>query len=352
MEPPPGITRELFLAWRAPRSGTANPERMTNPVWAWLAADPELYAYSANKLFDGPSSLRAGPCWCNHRFGQSRTELGDGRVLAIAGEHEDYYDPDFYIYNDVIVTEPSGAIEIYGYPRDVFPPTDFHSATLVGDRIIVVGSLGYAGQRGDATQLLALDTRDLSVAQLSATGESPGWIYKHTATLAGNAIAIRGGMREAGDDSTENIDDWSLDLTAMRWTRLTARSWSFWLVAREDDRSSSLWRFGTFTYLDAERRAAEIAELGFEPDLALYAARYTPPIDHVAIPRNPENDDEYNVTRIDVGGVIVRYVETGGAVRVAIEGELPELTERRIVEDARAKLAALEHVPYTARRLR
>src|SRR5687767_3229572 len=34
--PPPSLTRELFLEWRSPRPGTANPERMNNPIWEWL----------------------------------------------------------------------------------------------------------------------------------------------------------------------------------------------------------------------------------------------------------------------------------------------------------------------------
>ena len=33
------------------------------------------------------------------RLGGTRTELSDGRVIWIGGEHEDGYDPDFCIYN-------------------------------------------------------------------------------------------------------------------------------------------------------------------------------------------------------------------------------------------------------------
>jgi hypothetical protein len=60
MTAPP--TREQFLEWRSPRPGTANPERMNNPVWEWLiesCVDP----YHATKQFDGPSPFVAGPGW-------------------------------------------------------------------------------------------------------------------------------------------------------------------------------------------------------------------------------------------------------------------------------------------------
>src|SRR5712691_10149821 len=107
IRPDASVTSELFKKWRSPRYGRANPERMNNPVWEWLIRS-ELTAYSANNEFEGPSSCDAGPCWCFSRFGQSSTELPDGRVVLIGGEHEDFYDPDFYIYNDVVVKNPDG----------------------------------------------------------------------------------------------------------------------------------------------------------------------------------------------------------------------------------------------------
>src|SRR5262249_41006561 len=143
--------------WRTPVRGTLNPQPMTNPVWTWLI-ESRLNAYQANELFAGESALTAGPGWCFDRFGQSSTTLPDGRTVWIAGEHEDYYDPDFFIYNDAVILTPAGEIEIYGYPPDVFPPTDFHSATLVDERILILGNLGYPEQRrAGVTQLLSLN---------------------------------------------------------------------------------------------------------------------------------------------------------------------------------------------------
>ncbi|HEY1551607.1 MAG TPA: hypothetical protein VGG28_27455 [Kofleriaceae bacterium] len=348
---PPEISRELFMEWRAPRLGTTNPERLTNRVWAWIARDPEMNAWMANKHAGGPSSMGAGPCWCNNRFGQSRTELADGRVISLAGEHEDYYDPDFFIYNDAIVEAPGGELEIYGYPRDIFPPTDFHTATVVADRIILVGSLGYAGQRGTETQLLALDTRTLAMSRLEATGESPGWLYKHTAELDAGSIVVRGGIRDGADDLVENVDDYALALDSMTWTRLTARKWTIWRVERADNRHGNLWRirsFVTYPWTDEARRVAEIAEIGFEPDRDQYAARYTPPVEHASAARE---DDDYNIVRIAVDGVIVRYTESD-ATTIVIEGELPERVVSAIIEDARAKLATITREPYVSRRVR
>jgi len=32
----PVVTRDLFLQWRTPRFGRANPQRMNNPLLEWL----------------------------------------------------------------------------------------------------------------------------------------------------------------------------------------------------------------------------------------------------------------------------------------------------------------------------
>ena len=90
----PAVSRDQFVEWRSPRLGRANPEPMDNPVWVWLIRTG-INAWLATEAYDGPSAMDAGPGWCFDRYGQSSTELPDGRVVLIAGEHEDGYDPDF-----------------------------------------------------------------------------------------------------------------------------------------------------------------------------------------------------------------------------------------------------------------
>ena len=112
------------------------------------------------------------------------------------GEHEDYYDPDFYIYNDVIVLGPVGQIDVYGYPKEVFPPTDFHTATVERDRIIIIGGLGYSENRRPCdTPVYSLDLRQYRISQFRTSGEMPGWISKHEACYDPKGIiTIKGGQ--------------------------------------------------------------------------------------------------------------------------------------------------------------
>ncbi len=50
-------------------------------------------------------------------------------MICIAGEHEDHYDPDFCIYNDVVVLDLDGSVAIYGYPEEIFDDFLYDPAT-------------------------------------------------------------------------------------------------------------------------------------------------------------------------------------------------------------------------------
>src|SRR5581483_9798876 len=117
-----------------------NPQRMDNPFWKAMVHSG-CNAYLARRTF-GDTERFGQPVWCYDRFGRTTTLLPDGRIVEIAGEHEDWYDADFCIYNDIVIFDGKGNFEILGYPERVFPPTDFHSATLVRDSIYIIGSLG------------------------------------------------------------------------------------------------------------------------------------------------------------------------------------------------------------------
>lgn len=352
---PPPVSREQFFEWRSPRLGATNPEAMTNPVWVWLV-ESGFNAWRANKEFDGPSALGAGPGWCFERFGRSTTELPDGRTILVAGEHEDHYDPDFYIYNDVVVRHPDGRVEIFGYPREVFPPTDFHSATLVGDRIILIGNLGYPRERNPAhTQVLALELETFAVREVVTSCDPPGWIHEHTATLAenGRAILVQHGKLDRGEDSSlvENIDDWRLDLETWQWTRLTERRWPRRELRRSDGRPNHLWEYQQACWFRSvgwekdlqEQLASLTEELGTEPDLALAEQLFRPSVAHEAL---ADDDDAHDTVRIMVEGVVVRFVNTMYAVQMTVEGDLPQETVDAIAGELRDRLSVLENTSH------
>jgi ankyrin repeat protein len=187
-EPDQGLLETSASEFQQNRSrhfGTQNPEIMNNSFWEGMIRSG-ISAYEAGALFgiENKFDETYKPIWCAQRFGQSITFLSDGRIVQIGGEHEDGYDPDFCIYNDVFVHAPEGSVIIYGYPKSVFRPTDFHTATLVGNSIYLIGSLGYPGTRQyGETPVYRLDTTTFQIEKVETSGNKPGWIYKHRAIL-------------------------------------------------------------------------------------------------------------------------------------------------------------------------
>jgi ankyrin repeat protein len=218
------VSVEEYWQGRTRIFGSRNPERMDLPFWKAMVASG-MSGYGASIQFEKERNYDGAPVWCAMRFGQSFTLMEDGRVFQIGGEHEDFYDPDFCIYNDVFIHEPDGSFAIYGYPEDVFPPTDFHTATLVGESVYIIGSLGYAGtRRYGETPIYRLDVETLRIERVFADGEAPGWIYKHRAMAEGGAIRIWGGeaVTQNGDEEVHepNKEKFVLDLQSLRWSRV------------------------------------------------------------------------------------------------------------------------------------
>ena len=213
-----------FASHRSRRPGVSNPEELTNPFWVGMIRSG-VNAYCAGQTFEAGDHSAGGPApvWCAERFGQSLTFLPDGRVVQVAGEHEDYYDPDFCIYNDVFVHSAAGGITIYGYPESVFPPTDFHTATLVGPFIYLIGSLGYPeGRRDGVTPVYRLDTTTFEIVPLETTGEVPGWIHGHRAVQSGpSEIRISGGkvwfLKDGAAAVAPNATVFILDVGTRVW---------------------------------------------------------------------------------------------------------------------------------------
>lgn len=204
--------------------GNANPQLMNLPFWRAMVAFGGS-AHNARALFDN-GRLDGAAVWCYSRFGKSFTELPDGRVIEIGGEHEDFYDQDFCIYNDVIVHRGKGAFDIYGYPKEVFPPTDFHTATLAGDHIYIIGGLGYMGERRfGLTPVYRLNVNTLAIESMETSGESPGWISRHRARRIGNAIEVTGGkvcgFADGEETYTDNRNAHALDLGSMVWSKVS-----------------------------------------------------------------------------------------------------------------------------------
>jgi ankyrin repeat protein len=220
------ISPEQYSAEKHRRFGKTNPEIMEIDFWKAMVCNGDS-AYTAKSIFgDIDNDNWNQKVWCYQRFGGTITQLPDGRIIEISGEHEDYYDPDFCIYNDVVVFQGDGNFQIFGYPRDIFPPTDFHSATLVGKYIYIIGNLGYSSEiiYGE-TPVYRLHCDTFKIEKIETTGEKPGWISRHKAFYKESSkIYITGGkvcvMIDEKQKSLDNLIDYTFDLTNFNWIRL------------------------------------------------------------------------------------------------------------------------------------
>ena len=214
--------KTTYLNQRYRTFGESNPQKCEFEFWYDMVRCGHG-AWTARKEFKDEDSNDS--VWCYQRFGKSITSLGDSEFVEIAGEYEDENDPDFCIYNEVFHHKANGELTIYQYPKDVFPPTDFHTATLAGGYIYIIGNLGYRGERlYGTTPLYRLNIQTFQIEKVIASGDCPGWIYDHSAILKKpSTIRIHGGeiVEKNGEVDEHRINkyDFELDLNTLNWTR-------------------------------------------------------------------------------------------------------------------------------------
>ncbi len=217
------ISSVEFARAETARFGSSNPHQFHEPYWEAMIKTRASGYWGTTKCADTSAFERGtSPAWSAKRFGQSLTVLPDGRIIEIAGEHEDSYDPDFWIYNDVFVHGKEGSIDIYGYPAEDFPPTDFHSATLVGDYIYIVGSLGYQETRASgSTPVYRLNIHTLLIEPVNSNGDEPFRLYDHLASLIGtDVIEISSGKcLDQNDALAQNSDVFHFNVATSSWTK-------------------------------------------------------------------------------------------------------------------------------------
>ncbi len=216
------VSMEIYLKGKYRKFGKTNPELNNEPFCLDMILSG-ANAWKAKSHFND-DTFNDSPIWCYERFGRSTTVLDDGKIIEIGGEHEDYYDPDFCIYNDVVVFSGLKEINIFTYPENVFPPTDFHTATLIGDLIYIIGGLGYYDSRiVGFTPVYTLNINSMKIERLSTKGEMPGWINCHKSFLSDdNCIVVFGGeilIDKSGEqDFIKNKQIFKLNLESLDWT--------------------------------------------------------------------------------------------------------------------------------------
>eukprot|EP00741_Cyanophora_paradoxa_P009104 tig00000145_g8816.t1 len=147
------------------------------------------------------------PC---ERRGHSATAAGS-RIVIFGGNDHDVFFDDLYVLELAPERTPRW-IHVANSPVEMAPsPRRGHSATLVGNKIIVFGGVGPDAQLHNDLHILDLDSLTWSLPT-GVGGAPPTGRYGHTATLVGNKIVIFGG---SGDAVYNDLH--VLDLRRMAW---------------------------------------------------------------------------------------------------------------------------------------
>lgn len=258
-----------------------------------------------------------------------------------------------------MVLRPDGSVKIYGYPVDVFPPTDFHSASLCGDEILILGGLRHPDERDhNDTFVFRLQLSEFSIQRVETHGTSPHWLYDHAAELdsTGRKLVCSGGRvtHKPTGRTLENLVTWEFDLSTNTWSSKATKSFQRWILVRKDESYNELWGIEQVARASRSARKDEFAEkyrLEFAArnhavDAELFEARFAPPFPHTPIEATDPYGDDHRVHRFAVEGVVVRIVEDMHEIAVTVEGELPSETLAALERFGLETYSAVEGVRY------
>lgn len=364
------VSESDIKKYRNPKFGTKNPTKIDSKFWQYGIAkrnengtdegyDGRLSAYALNEKFNSnikkESYCEKSPTWCFNRLGRTLTRV-DNKEIYIAGEHEDGYDPDFNIYNDVVVVDENDNIDIYTYPENVFPPTDFHSATLIKpETILIIGNLGYSKNRQHGkTQVLSLNIKTFEIQQIETFGENPGWIHEHRAVLSKDkqSVIINGGKIDEKDQDflQDNLDTFALNLTDMKWSKITTYPFPNWSYARKDKKRNAINEIRSYYNYDHKREKDNYYKksiwkaLGYLPAEKLLKQLYD--IDGFETEYIEKGFDDHRVVKIKINGVSIKIKEDWHTIKMVAEGEISEENLQKIQQGILKNLEAIEQTDF------
>lgn len=235
----PTISEQEYGMWMGARRGTEHAQLVSNRYWHASILGQYHKFEQAQEDWWMKNKRYATPQWHFCRFGHTETLLPNCSLFLIAGEFEDWYDPDFYIYNDVIEWQLGKLPEIYCYPSTDFPPTDFHTTVSVdnGNRLIIIGSLGYHDERDeDHIQVLQLDVSSRRIEKIKCIGDDPGWMDSVDASVRSDGkILVKDGWKRCSS-TLVNVEEYVLDPNTWKWEQLTNRNWHRIVISRKDSK--------------------------------------------------------------------------------------------------------------------
>ncbi len=255
------------------------------------------------------------------KTGQSQTSLPDGRKVFIGGTLAS--NEKSSTYHDIIVKYPDDELQIIHYSPHIFPSISFHTATLVSDKIWIIGGVNNLHKfTSQHTSVYQLNIHNFNI-QYVEIRNNINLIAQHTVTLKNNQLIVSTGKvwLDTAMIWWENIDTWALNLTTFIWKNITKRRWQCFAVKRKDH-----------DLLQCRLLTGDLLEQLFNP-----------PIRHEVVPHILYHRPCDKMIIID--DIKIRYVTEANNVQVYIEGILSEEIVELLQENLRHKLSKAENFP-------
>lgn len=279
------------------------------------------------------------------RMGQTKTLLPDGTKIFIAGEYEDFYDPDFKIYNDVVSQKPSGEMQLWNYPIEQFPATDFHSATYDSKThsIFIVGNIGYSNfRKNNVTKVYQLDLDTMRIKEIECLGLMPSWLNHQIAEfITDDIIEFSKGITIQHGQFIRNLYKWQLNIRTFTWSFPDQKKYSHWNIFLEDLRQelplyecrSLLWDEDDPEKL-IQTKIDTIESLGYLPNYQVYKDLYRPGLDSFTV----QDEEDTNLYTCTLAGHTFVYLDCLETIEVIFSESTDENFQQFILEDLKVKL--------------
>jgi len=127
-------------------------------------------------------------------------------------------------------------------------------------------------------------------------------------------------------------------------------------VLRDDGQRNHLWEIQQAVWSRSVGWDKELreqleqleGELGMRTNLDLVETLFRPPIPHDSI---AQAEDENNVFRTRIRGIVIRYVIEMHSIQVTVEGELDQPSVDAVTSDLVAKMSALENANFVLKQI-
>lgn len=224
----------------------------TEEIFYWLTKSEVLFSYEILEFFEQQNIHLDQLPWTPSylRLGISQGSIFEKNIFAliIGGniaavdwkwyESQDYYDPDFDIYNDVTIKyhdqDLKFSYEIWNYPESQFPPVYAHS-TVYDDRtnqVYITGGLGTGDrQRKGVTEIYQLNLESKDIQQVETFGESPPCLHNHETKMWNyDLIEMKGGHILKNNIVIKNLYVWYFNLKTKTWLKQESEIFQHWMI--------------------------------------------------------------------------------------------------------------------------